>query len=88
MLSKKSKTINVSELQGFEFLIYGIMKKHEIEGVKSTIDNVHFEAVEYILKFRPSFEGNTTTIQALDKLAIPNKTTGEWKLKPQESIRR
>lgn len=81
-MSKAS--IKFSELKPYESLVYAIMKKHEKEGVKSTIDNVNFEALEYIAKFPLKIENGATTIKALKKIATPNKTTGEWKLKPVE----
>lgn len=83
MAKIEKNPFNPFGLDGFDFLIYGIMKKHEIDGVKSTLENVHFEAVEYILKHRPNFKGNTDTVKTLKKIATPNKTTGEWKLKAE-----
>lgn len=79
-----NKAISFSKLQDFELLIYGIMKSLESSGEKLTLENIHFKAVEYVLKHRPNFENDTDTIKALKKIAIDDKTTGEWKLKPME----
>ena len=76
--------IKLSELKPYESLVYVIMKKHEKDGVKSTLDNVNFEALEYIAKFPFKIEEGATTTKALKKIAIDDKTTGEWKLKPIE----
>lgn len=78
------ETIKFNKLKPYETLIYAIMKKHEQEKTKSTLDNVNFEALEYVAKFPLEVENGATTIKALKKIAIPNKTTGEWKLKPVE----
>lgn len=79
-----NKAISFSKLQDFEKLIYGIIKSLESSGEKLTLENIHFKAVEYVLKYRPNFEADTDTIKALKKIAIDDKTTGEWKLKPIE----
>lgn len=78
----KNETICVNKLQGFELLIYSILKKHERDGVKSTLDEVHFNAIEYALNNKVNFKCDTDTLKVLKKLAIPNKATGEWNLKP------
>lgn len=81
-MAKKKEIIDIAKLDGYEVLIYGIMKNLESSGEKLTLDNIHFKAVEYVLKFRPNFKGNMDSVKALKKIAIPDKTTGEWKLKP------
>ena len=78
------ESIKLSELKPYESLVYVIMKKHEQEKTKSTLDNVNFEALAYISKFPFDIEEGATTIKALKKIAIDDKTTGEWKLKPVE----
>lgn len=80
-MTKKNEIINIAKLDGFELLIYGIMKSLESSGEKLTLENIHFKAVEYVLKFRPNFTGNTDTIKTLKKIALDDKTTGEWRLK-------
>ena len=74
--------INFNKLTKFEVLIYAIMKGFEKDGVKSTLENVNFRAVEYVLKYPLKIEGNTDTVKALKKIAVPDNKTGEWKLKP------
>ena len=83
MAKKKdgNKILYIDDLSGYEVLIYGIMKSLESSGEKLTLENIHFKAVEYVLKFRPNFKGNTDTIKTLKKIALDDKTTGEWRLK-------
>ena len=57
------------------------MKSLESSGEKLTLENIHFKAVEYVLKFRPNFKGNTTTPNALKKIAGYDNARGEWRLK-------
>lgn len=83
-MAKKNEIINIAKLDGYEVLIYGIIKNLEDNGKKLTLENIHSKAVEYVLKHRPNFEGNTDTIKTLKKIALDDKTTGEWKLKPVE----
>ena len=78
------ETINFDELNPYETLIYAIMLQHKKDNIKSTLNNVHCDAVEYILKYPLKIEEGATTIKALKKIAIDDKTTGEWKLKPVE----
>ena len=78
----KNDTIKPLELKGFEALIYAIMKGFEKDGTKLSLENIHFKAVEYVLKYPLKIEGNTDTVKALKKIAVPDNKTGEWKLKP------
>ena len=84
MAKKNNETINFDKLKPYEALVYAVMKKHEQDGTKSTLDNVNYDALMYIAKYPLEIENGATTSKALKKIAIPDKTTGEWKLKPVE----
>ncbi len=77
-----NEVIKPLELKGYEALIYAIMKGFEKDGTKPSLENIHFKAVEYVLKYRTNYGGNTDTVKALKKIAVPDNKTGEWKLKP------
>lgn len=75
-----------NSLSVYELLIYGILLRQKKENIKSTLDEIHFEAIEYILKNRVEIgEGNSLT-KTLSKLAIFDKITQEWTLKSKERI--
>lgn len=78
------ETIKFNKLKPYETLIYAIMLQHKKDGIKSTLDNIHCDAVEYILKYPLNIEKGATATKTLNKIATLNKTTGEWKLKPVE----
>lgn len=46
-----------------------------------------FEALEYIAKYPLKIEDKTTTAKVLQKIAIYDKDTDEWKLKRLEKIK-
>ena len=79
----KNDTIKPLELKGYETLIYAIMKSFEKDGTKLSLENIHFKAVEYVLKYPLKIEDNTDTVKALKKIATPNNKTGEWRLKAE-----
>ena len=80
---RKNDIIKPLELKGYETLIYAIMKSFEKDGTKLSLENIHFKAVEYVLKYPLKIEDNTDTVKALDKIATPNNKTGEWRLKAE-----
>lgn len=61
------KKIKPLELKGYEALIYAIMKGFEKDGTKSSLENIHFKAVEYVLKYPLKIEGNTDIVKVLKK---------------------
>ena len=79
----KNDIIKPLELNGYETLIYAIIKSFEKDGTKPSLENIHFKAVEYVLKYPLKIEGNTDIVKVLKKIATPNNKTGEWKLKAE-----
>lgn len=71
----------LSTLSTCELIAYAAFIKCKKEHIKPTIDNIHFEVVNYVLKFHPKIEGESDIVKILKKIAIPSKTQGEWKLK-------
>lgn len=85
-MPKKNDQIDITKLKPYEMYVYMVIKKHEHDGVESTLEQVNFEALKLVGESSPSFkiEPGTTTVKALKKIAtIADKTTGVWKLKPQ-----
>ena len=82
-MAKKVNLDKFEALSAFEMLVFNIMLKHEEEGVKSTLENVNFEALPLSWEKRISVKEGETTVKALDKIATPNNKTGEWKLKAE-----
>ena len=82
-MAKKVNLDKFEALSAFEMLVFKIMLEHEEEGIKSTLENVNFEALPLSWEKRISVKEGETTVKALDKIATPNNKTGEWKLKAE-----
>lgn len=83
---KMAKKVNLDKfeaLSAFEMLVFKIMLEHEKDGIESTLENVNFKALPLSWESRIHINEGETTAKALKKVATPNKTTGEWKLKAE-----
>lgn len=66
-----------------ELIAYGAFVKCRYENIATTMENIHFEVINYILKFKPEIHGERDIIKILRKLATPNPKTQEWTLKDE-----
>lgn len=73
-------------LNVYELLIYGILLRQKKENIKSTLNEIQFEVVEYILKNRIDIDEGNSITKTLPKLATFDETTQEWNLKSKEQI--
>lgn len=73
-------------LSVFELLIYVILLKYKRDNLKATLEDIHFETIEYILKNGVKIEGKGDITKTLPKLATFDETTQEWNLKSKVQI--
>ena len=74
-----------NSLNMYELLVYGALLKRKRDNLKSTLEDIHFGVIEYILKNRVKVEEGDIT-KTLPKLATFDETTQEWNLKSKEQI--
>lgn len=75
-----------NSLNMYELLVYGALLKRKRDNIKSTLEDIHFGVIEYILKNRVKIEGKGDITKTLPKLATFDETTQEWNLKSKEQI--
>ena len=64
-----------------ELYVVSYMNKCAKEGIKATFDEICWGVLNHLPKDQVQINDNEMILDILKRIAILNKTTGEWKLK-------